>query len=302
MAQAAWPERPIKIVVPYGPGSTPDALARVIFEQVSTTTGQPAIIENRPGGAGMIGAAAVAKATPDGYTLLLSAAGPLVTNTLLYSSMTYDPLNDLSPIALVAETPTILVKSRGVKSQNITDLLQEMKAREDDFAYASAGNGTLGHLSMAYLVSKADAAIPHAPYGGSPQILTSMVADDIQLASLPPLAVAPLISAGRIEPVAVIGPRRNALLPELATLQEQGLDFAPVGWFGVAAPADVPADVAQRIYETIAKALESDTVKAYYQAQGMDITSLGPAAFADYLQNELKLWKPVVEENKISLD
>jgi tripartite-type tricarboxylate transporter receptor subunit TctC len=300
---AAWPTRSVRVVVPYAAGSTPDAIARLVFERVQKNTGQSVVIENKPGAAGMIGTDLVAKAAADGHTLVIAPAGPLATNALLYKKMPYDPVKDLAPVALVAETPTILVTSTAVPARNAQELLKLMADPKSRMAYASPGAGTLGHLNIAYLVSRADTAdIPHVPYAGSPQILTAMIANDVQMAALPPLAVVQQIKAGRIKAIATIGPRRSAALPELPTLKEQGVDFEPVGWFGIATTAGTSPEVLSAIHRQISAAMKDPEVAAAYRTQGLDLVDLGPRPFAAYIAEEIGRWKPVIQRYGIALD
>ncbi|WP_240980353.1 Bug family tripartite tricarboxylate transporter substrate binding protein [Ramlibacter agri] len=299
----AWPAKTVRIVVPYAAGSTPDAIARLIFDRVQKATGKTMVVENKPGAAGMIGADQAAKATPDGHTLVLAPSGPLATNGLLYRKMPYDPLKDLAPVALVAETPTILVASNATPANNAQALLKAMADPKNRMAYASPGAGTLGHLNMAYLVARSGATdVPHVPYAGSPQIVTALVANDVQLAALPPLAVAPFVKAGKIKAIATIGPRRSSALPDVPTLKESGIDFAPVGWFGVATTAGTPPEVLEAIHKQVAQALKDPEVAAAYRAQGLDVVDKGPKAFGVYIAEEVARWKPVIQRFGIALD
>lgn len=295
-----WPERTVRIVVPYGAGSTPDTLARVVFDRVQKNTGKPMVIENRAGAGGMVGTAMVAKAAPDGYTLVLSPSGPLGSNSLLYRKMQYDPLTELTPVALIGETPTVLVASNKVESKNGKELLDEMK--HSKMAYASPGNGTLGHLNMAYLVSRSGADVPHVAYPGAPQIITGLIAGDVQAAALPPIVVSNFVRSEKIKALAIIGPRRSPALPDVPTLREQGVDFAPVGWFAVAAPSGTPAGTVQKIYSAITQAMDDPEVRNLLSNQGMEAVSLTPAQLKDYVRNDVQQWKPVIEKNRIALD
>jgi len=297
-----WPERQVRVVVPYAAGSVPDILARLIFDPVRESTGRPFVVENRPGAAGMIGTEAVAKAVPDGHSLVFAPAGPLVTNKLLYRKMSYDPMRDLAPVALVAEAPTILVAGNDVRAKDARELLVEMADPGRRLAYASPGHGTLGHLAMAFLVSRSGGNVPHAPYPGSPQIVASLIAGDVHLAALPPPAVAPSIKAGKIKALAVVGPKRNTTLPDLPTLKEQGIDFDRIGWFGIATTAGTPAQVVERIHREIESALRVPQVVKAYAKFGMEVGDKGPAAFAAYMQDELREWEPVIRKNNITLD
>ncbi|HEY0822139.1 MAG TPA: tripartite tricarboxylate transporter substrate binding protein [Rhizobacter sp.] len=302
-AEGSWPTKPVRVIVPYAPGSTPDTIARLIFDRVEKATGKPMVVENKPGAAGMIGADAVAKAAPDGHTLVVAPSGPLATNALLYKKMSYDPVKDLAPVALVAETPTILVASNAVPANDINALLKLMADPSARLAYASPGAGTLGHLNMAYLVAASGAKdIPHVPYAGSPQIVTALISNDVQLAALPPLAVASFVKAGKIKAVGTIGPRRSSTLPALPTVKESGLDFEPVGWFGVAATAGTPDSIVEAIHGQIATALKSPEIARAYEAQGLDVVDKGPKEFKAYIRRELDQWRPVVQRNNISID
>ncbi len=301
-AAADWPAKQVRVIVPYAAGSTPDTIARVIFDRVQKNTGQTMVIENKPGAAGMIGAELVAKSAPDGSTLLIAPAGPLVTNTLLYSKMAYDPFKDLAPVALVAETPSVLVTSNAVAARNAPELLQAMADPKNRMAYGSPGNGTLGHLSMAYLVSKSGGDVPNAAFGGSPQIVTALIANDVQVAALPPLAVAPMVRSGKIKAIGIVGPHRSPALPDVPTLKEQGIDFEPVGWFGLAASGKTPPEVLEAIHAAVAAALKDPALARSYAVQGLEVVDLGPKDFGAYMQKDLAQWKPVIERNHIRLD
>ncbi len=300
---ALWPNKTVRVIVPYGPGSTPDAIARLIFDKVQKSTGQPMVVENKPGAAGMIGTDIVAKAAPDGHTLVVAPSGPLATNALLYKKMPYDAAKDLSPVALIAETPTILVASNGVGVSNAKELMKAMAESKVRMAYASPGAGTLGHLNMAYLVSRAEGAdVPHIPYAGSPQIISALIANDVQMAALPPLAVAQQVKAGKIKSIGTIGPSRSIALPDLPTLREQGIDFAPVGWFGISTTGGAASDVVNTIYRHVSAALSDPEVIAAYRTQGLDAVDKGPLAFASYISDEIARWKPLIQKYNIALD
>ena len=306
-SSTSWPMKTVRVIVPYAAGSTPDTIARLVFNRVEKSTGKAMVIENKPGAAGMIGTDAVAKAAPDGHTLVVAPSGPLATNALLYKKMSYDPLKDLAPVALIAETPTILVASNATPANDIRSLLKLManasSTSQTKLAYASPGAGTLGHLNMAYLVAASGAKdIPHAPYPGSPQIVTGLIANDVQLAALPPLAVVPFIQSGKIKALGTIGPRRSEALPNLPTLKESGVNFEPVGWFGVATTGGTPAAVLKIIHSHIAEALQSSELAKAYATQGLEVVDKGPRDFRNYIAAEIKQWRPVIQQNQITVD
>lgn len=297
-----WPEKTVRVVVPYGAGSTPDTLARLLFDRVQKNTGKTMVIENRAGAGGMIGTALVAKSPADGHTLVLAPSGPLGSNVLLYRKMPYDPIKDLTPVAMVGETPTILVTSTQVKAANARELLEEMARPDSKMTYASPGNGTLGHLNMAYLVSRSGATVPHAAYPGAPQIITGLIAGDVQIAALPPLVVSNFVRSGKIRALATIGPRRSASLPDVPTLKEQGVDFAPVGWFAIAVAASTPVREVEQMHKTLTRALEDEEVRKALSSQGMDAVSFTPRELQDYVRRDVEQWRPVIERNQIVLD
>lgn len=302
-AQSSWPTKTVRVIVPYAAGSTPDMIARLVFNRVEKAAGKPMVIENKPGAAGMIGTDAVVKAAPDGHTIVVAPSGPLAVNMLLYKKMSYDPVKDLAPISLVAETPTILVASNATPASDIRSLLKVMATSSGKMAYASPGAGTLGHLNMAYLVATSGAKdIPHAPYPGSPQIVTGLIANDIQLAALPPLAVAPFIKSGRIKAIGTIGPHRSAALPNVPTLKEGGVNFEPVGWFGVATTAGTPTPVINSIHSYISQALKSTELAKAYETQGLEVADRGPNDFKTYIAHEVEQWRPVIKQNNITID
>ncbi|WP_170235565.1 Bug family tripartite tricarboxylate transporter substrate binding protein [Verticiella sediminum] len=276
----------------------------MIFERVQRHTGQAVVIENRGGASGMIGAAVVANAAPDGHTLVLAPSGPLAMNALLYKQMSYDPGTDLAPVSLVAETPTILVVANDIEASNANDLLAEMASPRRKLAYASPGTGTLGHLIMAYLVARSgpNADVPHVAYSGSPQIITALMAGDVQMAVSSPLTVAPAVASGKVRAIAAIGPERSAIFPDVPTLREQGIDFTPTSWFGLYTTGGTPAEIRDAIHREVRLALQDQGLLDSYALQGLSVRDLDPPAFAKYVQDDLALWKPIIEAYGIALD
>lgn len=298
-----WPSKPLRIVVPWGAGSTPDVLARAVFNHVSKSIGQPAIIDNRPGAGGMIGADTVAKAAPDGHTLLIAPSGPLVTNAFLYKKMAYDPQKDLVPVSLLGENSLLLVVGPAVKARTAPEFLSEISQSGAKMAYGSPGVGTVGHLAMAYLVNRVQSDVAHVPFPSSPQVITALLAGDVH-ATVTTSAPAWLqqIKAGRLRAIAAVGSKRNFQLPDLPTLKEQGIDFDSGSWLGVAAPAGTPHPLLERIHKEIAAALKQPDVIESFRGQGTEVSDKGPADFAAFLRKEAALWKPIIVHNNITLD
>lgn len=301
-AQAAnWPTKQVRVIVPYAAGSVTDNIARIVFDQVQRSTGQTFVIENRGGASGMIGTAVVAKAAPDGHTLVVAPSAPLATNSLLYKKLPYD-LKELTPVALIGETPSVLLVSNQVPANNAPDLLKFMGNPQNRLAYASPGVGTLSHLYMAYLVSLSGGELPHIVYQSGGQIMTGLMANDIQVATMPPIGVGGFVAQGKMKAVAMVGPRRSALLPNLATLREQGIDFAPVGWFGVATTGGTPADVVAAMNKAITTALKEPAVLESLNQKGIDVIGMTAPEFAAYVSDDLARWRPFVAKHKITID
>ena len=302
---AQWPERTVNVIVPYGPGSSPDGFARAIFDTVSRNTGQSFVIENKPGAGGMIGAGMVAKAAPDGYTLVLADSAPFGINTLLYKKMAYDPFKDLEPVAAVAEGGFFIAVNSDTKITNIKELFEAINAPGSKFSYSSSGIGTQGHLVMSELMNRggeAARAVPHVPYPSSAKAVSALVANDVQVSTLPAITAMPQIRAERIRPIAIIGAKRLEFTPDVPTLKEQGYDLSDGAVVGVMAPAGTPDAVIDQIHKEITRALKEEVVLNSFKAQGLDVSDKGPAEFTAYLKKEVARWKPVIEKQGISLD
>lgn len=298
---ASWPQKQVRVIVPYAAGSVTDTMARLVFDQVQRNTGQPFVVENRGGASGMIGTSIVTKAAPDGYTLVVAPSAPLATNALLYKKLPYD-LKDLTPVALLGETPSVLLVSNQIPANSAPELLKFMGNPQNRLAYASPGVGTLSHLYMAYLVSLSGGELPHIVYQSGGQIMTGLIANDIQVATMPPIGIGAFVSQGKMKAIAMVGPRRSPLMPNLATLREQGIDFAPVGWFGVATTGGTPADVVAAINKAITTALKDPAVLEALNQRGMDVIEKTAPEFASYVSEDLARWRPFVAKHKITVE
>ena len=252
-----WPQRPVRIVVPFAAGSSPDILARIVNDKLATRIGQPLIVENKPGAGGNSGTDAVSKAQPDGYTFLLSVNAPLVYNTILYKNLPYDPFKDLVPVSLAATTPNVCAVSNSMGVDSVKGWLAAMKKNPGKFNFASTGNGSISHLGVELIKAKTQSFAVHIPYASSGQAVTAIVQGDVQYACLPPVTVMPQAKAGRLKALAVTSAERSALLPELPTLRESGLpDIQAVPWFAYMAPKGTPQALVQRMHQAIAEALK----------------------------------------------
>jgi tripartite-type tricarboxylate transporter receptor subunit TctC len=298
-----WPSKPLRIIVPFAAASTPDIFARLVAERLGANLGQPVVVENKPGAGGMVGTEAIARATPDGHTFGVSITGPLVNNTLLYKRMSYDPFKDLAPVTLGVNQPCILVASQAFNASNLAEVLAELKRNPGKYNYASLGNGTMAHLSMETVASRSGTTIVNVPYPGSGQAVAALLSGDVQLGCMPAITVSALVKAGRLRAIGIASAKRSALMPELPTLAEQGLEgFEANAWIGVVAPAAVPAPILKRLNEEIVRALREPQVRDALAAKQMEAVGNTPEQFAAYMRDELARWGPVIRANRISLD
>jgi tripartite-type tricarboxylate transporter receptor subunit TctC len=297
-----WPTRTIKMIVPFGPGSTPDILARLVADKMSQNLKQSVIVENRAGAGGNIGTQAAAKAAPDGYTIGVSITGPLVNNTVLYSKLGYDPFKEFAPITLAAIQPNILAVSSTLGVNTAQELITLLKKNPGKYNYASVGNGTVAHLSMELIKNKSGTYIVHIPYASSPAAVTSMLTGDTQMASLAPSAIMPQVAAGKLKALAVSTAQRYSGL-DLPTFKEVGIpDVEATAWIGIVVPVAVPAAIQQKIHKEVVAALQDKSVADKLRSQFMEPIGNSPKEFADFMQSELKRWAPIIQRNKISLD
>lgn len=292
-AADGWPQRSVRIIVPFGAGSTPDAIARIVADRLQQRVGKSIVVENKPGAGGSIGADIVAKAEPDGYTIGLGSLGPLVNNPLLYKRMSYDPFRDLAPITAAVSQPSVLVIAGNAKANNIKELVADMKQRPLAYNYASIGNGSLSHLTMELVAQRTGVDLVHVVYPGSGQVLPAIIGGHAQMAVLPALVVVPHAKAGKLKLMATA--KRSPLLPELPSLKDEGLaDFEIDTWFGYFAPAKTPPALIQQIHDEIVAVLRDPEVAALFRSQLMEVMASTPDEFSQLLREEQRRWKPVI--------
>ena len=299
----SWPTGTVKLVVPYGPGSTPDIVARLVADKLGPRIGQAVVVENKAGASGNIGTDAVAKAKPDGQTLGLSIAGPLGVNTLLFKSMPYDPARDLQPVTIAATQPSVVVVSGKLAVANAQELVALLKANPGKYNFSSMGGGSISHLAMEALAAKSGSALVHVPYNGSAPAVQAVLAGDVDIACLPAAAVMPHVKAGKLRAIAVATEKRSAALPELPTLAEAGLkDVFADAWMGFVVPAKTPAAIVKRLHDEIVAVLAEPEVRDKLRLQYMDVVANTPEEFRAVVNADLARWKPVIEKNHITLD
>ena len=304
LAQAqTYPAKPVKIIAGFPPGGTADLLARVVADKLSAALGQSFVVENRPGAGGTIGADTVAKATPDGYTLLLGAAAGQTIAPAIYKSLPYDAGKDFKPVALVATIPVTLVVHPSVAANNVRELVAVMKAASAPMQYASSGSGAIPHLAGELFQLSQGVKLVHVPYKGAPLAMSDLLSGRVQLMfdNLP--TVLAHIRSGKLRALAVAGAKRARALPDLPTLAEAGVPNAEVGsWFGVLAPAGTPDSIVGTLTREIGKALAADDAKGRLDAMGAEPTYLTPEEFARLIRADTEKWARLVKATGAQAD
>jgi len=284
-----FPTRPVRLVCANPPGATADFVTRLLARQFSERWKQPAVVDNRGGAAGLIGTDIVAKAVPDGYTLLVSAPGPLTTHMFLGEKLPYDPLTDLAPITLLAVSPSVLMVSLKVPVKSVAELIDYAKANPGKLSYASSGTGNPSHLHGAMLASMAKISIVHVPYKGGGPALNDLAGGHVDIFFNPIPAMLPLIKAGRVKALAVTSEKRFAGLPDVPTMAESGLpQIGSTVWYGALAPAKTPAALIRRLHADFIEALKAPDVQDSLRSGGAEAVGDSPQHFAQFLRRELE--------------
>ena len=291
----AWPSRPIKLVVPFPAGSSPDLIARLVAEPLGQALGQTVIVDNRPGAGGNVGTGAVAKAEPDGYTLLFTIQGPLVTAPLLSKSLSYDPVRELAPVTLVATSPNVLVVDPKLGAATLADFVRIAKEKKGQLNYGSVGNGSASHLAMELFKTRAGLDIVHVPYQGFPQVVGAILAGQVQAGFMVPAIAMPQVRAGKLRALAITTLGRSAALPELPTMADQGYaGFEVINWQAVLAPRGTPAAKVQRMSRELVRIIRSEATRAALLEQYFSVAGTAPEALALLMTSERERWATVI--------
>ncbi|MFW7340908.1 tripartite tricarboxylate transporter substrate binding protein [Pollutimonas sp. H1-120] len=299
-----YPSRPVRIIVPFSPGGASDILARVVAQKMTESMGQSVIVENRPGGSGIIGTEAVARAQADGYTLLFGTISTLAVNPNIFSKLPYDPRTSFAPITLAADVPLVLVANSTVPAQSLAELIKYSKSEAgSSLSYASGGNGTSQHLAAELFKSLAHVNWLHVPYKGSAPGMVDLVGGQVNLMFDNINTAMPHIKAGKLRPLAITSSRRSSLIPDLPTVAEAGLpEFEVSTWFAFLAPAGTPAEIVSRLNAEMVKALADAEVKKKLSVQGLTTIGSSPEQLAAYIQKEIQKWGRVVKTAGIKTD
>jgi tripartite-type tricarboxylate transporter receptor subunit TctC len=294
-----WPSKPVKIVVPFGAGSTPDVVARLIADHLQKKLGQPFVIENKPGAGGNTGTDAVAKAAPDGATIGISIGGPLAINTLLFSKLPYDPRTDIAPITQLVTQPSALAVNSTVKVNDVGELVALLKREPGKYNFGSIGNGSLSHLAMEAVALASGTKLVHIPYPSSPAAMTAIIRGDVQMGCLPAIAVTPHAASGAVKILAVSTAKRSPYLPAIPTLKEAGIDVEADAWMGMIAPAQTPDAVVAKIQREVVEAIGTAAIRDKLAAQLMEPIGNTPAEFRARIDGEIARWAPVIKAANI---
>ncbi|MFO1315710.1 MAG: tripartite tricarboxylate transporter substrate binding protein [Burkholderiales bacterium] len=297
-AADAWPSRPVRIVVPFTPGGSTDILGRAIAQKLQEALGQPFVVENRPGAGGSIGATEVARAAPDGYTLLMGHIGTLAVNPSLYPNLAYDPRTSFVPVALVARVPNVLVVHPAVPAKNVQELIALAKAKPGSLRYASGGNGSAAHIAMEYFKLRTQTDIGHIPYKGTSPAVTDVMGGQVELIMTGVPAVLQQVKAGKLRALAVSSARPVDSLPDVPTIAAAtGMaDFEAIQWYGIVAPARTPPAVVTLLNAEINRALATPALKTRLDSEGAEAAPMTPDAFGAMIAAEIARWKPVIEK------
>ena len=294
-AQADYPNKSIRLLVPFGAGSTPDVFARTVSEHASRTLGQSIVIENRAGAGGNLATNLVAKAAPDGYTIGVSITGPLVNNTLIYDNLPYDPFKDIQPITFGVHQGNVLAVSSSLGVNTMKELMDLLRRNPGKYNYASVGVGTLSQLSMEAIKALTNSFVVQVPYASSPAAVLSVLQGDTHMVSLAPLAVIPQVQAGKMKVLAVSTARRLPQLPDVPTFREAGVALDGSAWIGVIGPAGMPPAVVAKLNQAFVGAMRDPAIVAKLRTLYMEPEPGTPEQFAAYMRAERAKWGPVIK-------
>ena len=297
-----YPNKPIRFIVPFPPGGSADILARTVGDKLATAFKQPVVVENKPGAGGIVGADAVAKSTPDGYTLLFANTN-IAINPSLYRSLPYDTAKAFLPVIQMVSVPNLLLVAEDVPVNSVADLIALSKAKPGTLNYASAGNGSFPHLAIELFKLQAGISLVHVPYKGAAPALSALLAKEVQVLSNDLLNALPLVRAGKVKALAITGTVRSASIPEIPTMAEAGLkNYAAVGWQGVMVSAGTSPAIVARLNSEIDKALNDTGLRDRLTAQGLEVVGGTTQQFTEFVRRDTERWRGAVEASGAKID
>lgn len=297
-----YPQKPVRLVVPYPPGGGTDIIARIVGQKVSDSLGQQIIIDNRGGAGGTIGTEVVAKSAPDGYTILMAPTSHVI-NPSIYAKLPYDTVKDFAPITLAASATILLVVHPSIPARTVKELMAFAKARPGQLNFGSAGNGTVFHLTGELFKRQAGIDMVHVPFKGGGPTIANLVAGQVSVAFETMLALQPFVKAGRVRALAVTGAQRSSVMPELPTIVELGFPaIVAENWYGFYAPAATPRPIIARLNAEIVKTLRAPEIKQRFQEQGTEIVASTPGELSDAIRTEMEKWSRTAREAGARID
>jgi tripartite-type tricarboxylate transporter receptor subunit TctC len=293
-----YPARPIKLIVPFAPGGGSDVLARIVGQKLSESFKQPVLIDNRPGAGGNLGTDAVAKATPDGYTLVLGVVGPISINVSLFDNLPYDPVKDLAPITQAVSVTNLLVVNPSLGVNSVAELIALARSKPNSLSFASGGTGTAGHLAAELFKSMAGLQMTHVPYRGSGPAINDLIGGQVQLFFDNMPSALPHARTGRLKALGVTTAKRSSAAPDIPTIAESGLPgFEANNWYGFLTTAGTPKPIIEKLHREIVRILQLPDVKEKLAAQGAEVIGNTPEEFAQVIRDEIPKWRKVVRES-----
>lgn len=301
-AEGDWPERPVRMIVPYPPGGGTDIIARIIQEDLTKELGQTVVVENRGGAAGMIGTEAVARSDPDGYTLLFTLSSHTI-NPAIYKKLSFDTAKDFAPVSLVASLPQILVAHPDFSANTVEELIALAEAKPGELSYGSVGNGSPSHIAGELFGLRTGTQMQHIPYRGGGPAMNDVLGNQIPLVWVSIPAAVGFVKSGRVKPLAVSTASRSPLFPEVPTIQESGVpDFEVDSWYAMFVPANTPQPIIDRLSQAISAVVQQPAIKEKLLAQGAETVGSTPAHLGTVVQTELTKWNALAMDAKLKLD
>jgi tripartite-type tricarboxylate transporter receptor subunit TctC len=297
-----FPNRPVRLVLPFSPGGTTDIMSRLLSIKFQEETGQALIVDNKPGAGGMIATELVQRSAADGYTLLLGSSAQLALNPGLYGNIRYDPVRDFAPIALLGATPNVLLAHPSQPMRSLANLISEARSRPGQLAFASPGSGSTAHLAAELLKQQTGTSMVHVPYRGAGPAVSDVLGGQVPFIFVAIPSIVQHVKSGKLRPLAVTGTHRSQALPDVPTFAETLPGFEAVGWYGVLAPAGTSPEIVARLHSTIRKITATPEVRAAWSAQGIEMLGGSPSEFSDYMKSELKKWTQVIKSSGAKAD
>ena len=298
-----WPPKQVKIIVPFGAGSTPDVVARILADGLAKKYPDSIfIVENKPGASGNLGTDAVAKAAPDGTTIGISIGGPLAINKLLFGNLPYDPQKDIAPVTQLITQPSALAVNPGLNVNSVADLVKLLKANPGKYNFASIGTGSLSQLAMEAVAIKSGTKIVHVAFKSSPDAMLAVIRGDAQMACMPAASVVPQAKADKVKMIAVSTAKRSPYLPDVPTLKESGIDVEADAWMGLIAPGATPKAMIDKINKDVVEIIKSPAAHDKLAAALMEPVGSTPEQFRATIDNEISRWAPVIKEADVKIN